>query len=110
MELQRLEQINVDLTGGTAYREIMTWILIEITKLQGAGIDSHLANQLREFNKTYLPNGVPEGPDTRQEEFDKFDKDEFEDYIEEMDNKFWEVSDELENALLKHINNSGIGK
>lgn len=69
-----------------------------------------VANQLREFNKTYLPNGVPEGPDARQEEFDKYDEDEFEDYIEEMDNKFWEVSDDLENALMEHINNSGIGK
>ncbi len=72
-----------------------------------------VANQLREFNKTYLPNGIPKGPDARQEEFDKFDKfdeDEFEDYIEEMDNKFWKVSDELENALLEHINNGGIGK
>lgn len=69
-----------------------------------------VANQLREFNKIYLPNGVPEGPDARQEEFEKFNEDKFEDYIEEMDNKFWKVSDELENALFEHINNSGIGK
>ena len=69
-----------------------------------------IADQLREFNKAYFPNGVPEGPDARQEEFDKFDEDELEDYIEEMDNKFWELSDDLENALMKHINNTGIGK
>ncbi|PPK94922.1 MULTISPECIES: DUF4375 domain-containing protein [Nonlabens] len=69
-----------------------------------------IADQLREFNKTYFPNGVPEGPDARQDEFDKFDEDELEDYIEEMDDKFWELSDDLENALMKHINNTGIGK
>ena len=54
-ELGRIQQINVDQTGGIAYREIMTWILVEITKLQqcqpsdATGIDSHLANQLREL-------------------------------------------------------------
>lgn len=69
-----------------------------------------IANQLREFNTIYLPNGIPEGPDARQEEFDKFDEDEFEDYIEKMDNKFWKESNKLENALMDHINNSGIGK
>lgn len=69
-----------------------------------------VANQLREFNKTYFPNGVPEGPDARQEQFDKFDEDQLEDDIEEMDEKFWKISDELENALLEHINNSGIRK
>ena len=69
-----------------------------------------VANQLRKFNKTYFPNGVPKGPDARQEEFDKFDEDQLEDDIEEMDNKFWKISDDLENAILEHINNSGIGK
>jgi hypothetical protein len=69
-----------------------------------------VANQLREFNKIYFPNGVPEGPDARQEQFDKFDEDELEDVIEEMDDKFWKVSDELENTLIEHINNNGIGK
>jgi len=69
-----------------------------------------VANQLRDFNKAYFQNGVPKGPDARQEVFDKFDEDELEDYIEEMDDKFWEVSDELENTLLEHIKNSGIGK
>ena len=69
-----------------------------------------VANQLREFNKIYFPNGVPEGTNARQEEFNKFDENQLEYYIEEMDNKFWEVSDKLEIALLEHINNSGIGK
>lgn len=69
-----------------------------------------IAEQLRGFNKIYFPNGVPKGPDARQEQLDKFDEDELEDIIEEMDDKFWEVSEELENALLKHINNTGIGK
>lgn len=69
-----------------------------------------VANQLREFNQTYFPNGVPEGPDARQEEFDKFPEDQLEKNIEEMDEKFWKISDELERALLKHINRTGIGK
>ena len=69
-----------------------------------------VANQLRKFNKTYFPNGVPKGPDARQEKFDKFDEDQLEDDIEEMDDKFCEISDDLENAILEHINNSGIGK
>lgn len=69
-----------------------------------------IANQLREFNKTYFPNGVPERPDVRQVQFDKFSEDKLEDDIEEMDNKFWNLSDEIENALLEHINKTGIGK
>lgn len=71
---------------------------------------SSVANQLREFNKTYFPNGVPEGPDARQEQFDKFEEDQLEDDMEEMDDKFWELSDNLEKTLLEHINSTGIGK
>ena len=69
-----------------------------------------VANQLREFNKRYFPDGVPEGPDAREEQFEKFDEDQLEDYIEEMDDKFWEISDDLESVLLEHIKNTGIGK
>lgn len=69
-----------------------------------------VANQLREFNKRYFPNGVPDGPDAREEQFEKFDEDQLEDYIEEMDDKFWEISDDLESVLLEHIKNTGIGK
>ena len=69
-----------------------------------------IANQLREFNKTYFPNGVPEGPDARQDEFDKFSEDQLENDIEEMDDKFWKESENLEIALLEHINRTGIGK
>lgn len=69
-----------------------------------------VANQLREFNKKYFPNGVPEGPDARQDEFDKFPEDQLENDIEEMDDKFWKESENLERALLKHINQTGIGR
>tara|TARA_B110001450_G_C17273601_1_gene340549 strand:+ start:60 stop:473 length:414 start_codon:yes stop_codon:yes gene_type:complete len=69
-----------------------------------------VANQLREFNKRYFPNGVPDGPDAREEQFEKFDEDQLEDYIEEMDDKFWEISDDLESVLLEHIKNTVIGK
>lgn len=69
-----------------------------------------VANQLREFNRKYFPNGVPEGPDARQDEFDKFPEDQLEKDIEEMDDKFWKLSNDLEKALLVHINHTGIGK
>ncbi len=71
---------------------------------------SSIANQLRNFNKIYFPQGVPEGPDARQEQFDKFPEDQLEKDIEEMDSKFWETCSDLENALLDHINKTGIGK
>ncbi len=69
-----------------------------------------ISNQLREFNKIYFPKGVPEGPDARQEQFNKFDEEQLEEYIEEMDDKFWNISEDIENALLEHINKTGIGK
>jgi hypothetical protein len=69
-----------------------------------------VANLLREFNRTYFSNGVPEGPDARQEEFDKFPEDQLENDIEKMDDKFWKVSEDLEKSLLEHINRTGIGK
>jgi hypothetical protein len=71
---------------------------------------SSIANQLRKFNKTYFPNGVPEGPDVRQEQFDKFPEEQLEADIKEMDDKFWKICDELESVLLGHINKTGIGK
>jgi len=49
------------------------------------------------------------GPDARQEQLDKFPESQLESDIEEMDNKFWEICDDLENALLEHINKTGIG-
>lgn len=74
-------------------------------------LNIHLvANQLREFNQTYFPNGVPEGPDARQDEFDKFSEDRLEKDIEEMDGNFWKLSDNLEKVLLQHINKTRIGK
>lgn len=71
---------------------------------------SSIANQLRKFNETYFPQGVPEGPDARQEQFDKFSEEQLEADIEEMDNKFWKVCDNVENVLLEHINRTGIWK
>ena len=70
---------------------------------------STIAGLLRKFNQTYFPQGVPEGPDARQEQLDKFPESQLESDIEEMDNKFWEICDDLENALLEHINKTGIG-
>lgn len=71
---------------------------------------SSIANQLRKFNKKYFPKGVPEGPDARQEQFEKFPEDQLEKDIEEMDSRFWETCSDLENAVLDHINKTGIGK
>ena len=69
-----------------------------------------VANQLRDFNTIYFKDGVPKGPDARWVQFDKFPEDEREIYIEDMDKKFWNVSDDLEKALHEHINNTGIGE
>ena len=71
---------------------------------------SSIANQLRKFNKKYFPKGVPEGPDARQEQLDTFPEEQLEENIDQMDDKFWDVSDDLERALLDHINKTGIGK
>lgn len=68
-----------------------------------------VAELLRKFNQTYFPQGVPVGSDARQEQLDKFPESQLESDIEEMDNKFWEICDDLENALLEHINKTGIG-
>ncbi|WP_297338574.1 DUF4375 domain-containing protein [Algoriphagus sp.] len=70
---------------------------------------STIAGLLRKFNQTYFPQGVPEGPDARQEQFDKFPEEQLEADIEEMDKNFWKVCNDLENALLEHINKTGIG-
>ncbi|MBC6365192.1 DUF4375 domain-containing protein [Algoriphagus sp. AK58] len=69
-----------------------------------------IANQLRKFNKSYFPEGIPQGPDARQEQFDKFPESQLEKDIEEMDSKFWEICSALDQALLDHINKTGIGK
>ncbi|MEQ8534814.1 MAG: DUF4375 domain-containing protein [Imperialibacter sp.] len=69
-----------------------------------------VANQLREFNKIFFPNGVPKGSDARQEQFDNFDEEILADHIEKMDSTFFEICDDLENTLLDHINKTGIGK
>lgn len=69
-----------------------------------------LAGLLRKFNQTYFPEGVPEGSDARQEQFDKFTEEQLEFDIEEMDDEFWKLCDDLDNALLEHINKTGIGK
>lgn len=69
-----------------------------------------IANQLRKFNKTYFPTGVPKGPDARQDQLQTFPEEQLEADIEEMDDKFWKECDDLENVLLSHINKTGIGK
>jgi len=71
---------------------------------------SSVAEQLREFNKIYFPKGVPEGPDAREEVFDKFPKKQLDKHIKEMDKNFWKICDDLESALLEHINKTEIGK
>ena len=69
-----------------------------------------IANQLRVFNKNYFPHGVLKGAETRQEHLDKFPEEDLGVHIEEMENEFWKLCDDLENSLLEHINRTGIGK
>ncbi|GAA4841729.1 DMP19 family protein [Algivirga pacifica] len=79
-----------------------------IEDLEYLGFHS-IAEQLQEFNKKFFPKGVPQDRDERQEQLDAFSEDELENYIDVMDDKFWDLSDDLDNVLLKHINNTGIG-
>lgn len=69
-----------------------------------------IANLFHKFNKTYFPKSVPEGPDARQNRFIEVSEDQLETDIEELDDQFWKASDDLENALFKHINSTGIRK
>lgn len=69
-----------------------------------------IANQLRKFNETYFPKVIPKGPDARQYQLDTFPEKQLEDDIEEMNDKFWKVCNNLENALLTFINETGVGK
>jgi hypothetical protein len=69
-----------------------------------------VAELLREFNRTYFPNGVPKSPDDRQNILDQFSEDQLENDIETMDDQFWEIADELEEKILEHINLKGLGK
>lgn len=71
-------------------------------------IDFHsVAKLLSDFNNKYFPNGIPDGPDARQEQFDKFPEEELENDIETLDDKFWAISDQLEKSLVNHLQNSG---
>ncbi len=80
-----------------------------IADLEYLGFDS-VSKQFNAFNKKYFPNGVPKGPDVRQDELESFSEDQLEKDIEELDENFWEISDDLESALLDHINRTGIGQ
>ncbi|MEZ4924030.1 MAG: hypothetical protein R2780_12735 [Crocinitomicaceae bacterium] len=66
-----------------------------------------VANQLREFNGKYFPNGVPAGPDSRDNILHKFPEEKLEEDIENLDNNFWKVCSDLEAALVKHLQSSG---
>jgi len=71
---------------------------------------SSLANQLRQFNQTYFPKGVPMGPDARRAQLDRFPEEQVTQSIESLDAEFWKKSRELESAILDHIHQTGIGK
>ncbi|MCL3782121.1 DUF4375 domain-containing protein [Prolixibacteraceae bacterium JC049] len=65
-----------------------------------------VANQLRAFNQKYFPNGVPLGPDARQKQFDKYPENQLEKDMDEINTQFWDICNQLENALHEHINQS----
>lgn len=69
-----------------------------------------IATLLKNFNMKYFPNGVPFGPDERERQLKRYSDEELERDIEEMDDKFWELCEDLEVELLKHIFRTGIGK
>ncbi len=78
-----------------------------IDDLESLGHDS-IARLLREFNGKYFPFTVPVGPDARQEVFDQYPEKELEKDIDNMDSRFWKECKDLEESLLKHLNNWGL--
>jgi hypothetical protein len=70
---------------------------------------SFVANQLRTFNQTFFPWGVPKGPDARRAQLDQFPQEQVTQAIESLDAEFWKKSGQLESALLDHIHQTGIG-
>ncbi|MDR7130288.1 hypothetical protein J2X69_002636 [Algoriphagus sp. 4150] len=79
-----------------------------IEDLEYLGFHS-IVNQLNEFNRIYFPSGVPQGPNARQAQFEKFPEEQLQKHIEEMDDKFWGICSYLENTLLEHINKAELG-
>ena len=68
-----------------------------------------IAEKLRNFNNIYFPNGVPKGSEAREEIFSNYSEEKLERDINELEEDFWETCNDLEAALLEHINNTGIG-
>jgi hypothetical protein len=62
-----------------------------------------VAESLRTFNERVFPNGVPEGANARMDVYMKVPEEKIETWIDEMDDPFWAISEQLEERLTKHI-------
>ena len=69
---------------------------------------TEVANQMRRINNLFTNGHPPEGIDERNEQWNRW-CDEHETLLDEVDNNFWTKCADLENALLEHINRTGIG-
>ena len=68
-----------------------------------------VAELLKKFNSLF-PNGKPSTDiDERAEQMEDWDE-KHEDFLEEIDDKFWKMSDKLETKLELFINENNIGK
>ncbi len=65
-----------------------------------------IANLMRNFNQLFPNEKPPIDIDERNELLGEFD----EELVESMDEKFWARCDDIEDKLLEHINETGIGK
>jgi hypothetical protein len=65
-----------------------------------------IADLMRQVNSYFPENKASFDIDERNEIIGKIN----EKFIDEIDDKFWDRCDELDEALLLHINNTGIGE
>lgn len=67
---------------------------------------TNIADLMRKLNGHFPQGKPPVDIDERNDQLSKID----ESLVDEVDEAFWEESDDLEEALLTHINKTGIGE
>lgn len=68
-----------------------------------------VANDIRDFNKIYFPNGIPGSLEEIETIFNNAPEEKLEADIEKLEFNMWECDDKIEEELLKHIIGTGIG-
>jgi hypothetical protein len=67
-----------------------------------------LTDQMRRINRLFTNGHPPEDIMERNEQWNSWCN-EYEMLLDEVDNNFWSKCSALENALMEHINRTGIG-